>query len=300
MRALLVALMGHSMMCVVFLAHELSHGAILKRSRASYLLEVVLWGVMGVPATMWRRVHNEMHHAHASTLRDPDRFFVRAELDEPGGRLRWAYARFFMPHRQTSRLNPLVRLHFLTYVARHLLAVLYPSQQRPSIVTAKPDYRKGDRLRIALECLLILGWQVVIYLAVGRSALAWLWAGPGTLMVTSCFAMSYIWTNHYLHGLGERHDPLLDSTSVAVPRLLDTLHSQFSFHTEHHLFPTMSGRFYPMVSKILMSEFPDRYERLPCARAWEQLWLGEPFAAPPGREHDVPSGTSAPSGSSLR
>jgi fatty acid desaturase len=78
-----------------------------------------------------------------------------------------------------------------------------------------------------------------------------------------------------LHGLAELHDPLLGSTSVDVPPLLDRLHSNFSYHTEHHLFPSMSSDYYPLVSKILQERFPERYHRLSYREAWRKLWQGE-------------------------
>ena len=274
-RLALSATIGHSLTCMVFLAHELSHGAMMGRSTVRYLLEVFLWGLNMVPATMWRKLHNENHHAHANTLNDPDRYFRQCELDAPGGTLRRWYARYFMPHRLTSRWNLGVGFHFVTYILRHLATVFYPGAKRPAIVTFKPDYRSGDRWRIVFELACIVGLQVAIYFAAGQTLSGWLFAGPIALLFTSTYAMSYIWTNHYLHGLAELHDPLLGSTSIDVPPLLDRLHSNFSYHTEHHLFPSMSSDFYPLVSKILRERFPERYHRLSYREAWRKLWQGE-------------------------
>ncbi|MBL9122417.1 MAG: fatty acid desaturase [Planctomycetaceae bacterium] len=274
-RFLLSAVIGHSLMCLVFLAHELSHGGILRGSRLRYPLEVILWGMNVVPATMWRRIHNETHHVHANTLGDTDRYFRECELHEPGGTARRWYARWFMPHRLTSKWNLGVGFHFVTYIVRHLATVYLPGEHKLSIVTAKPHYRPGDKARILFELACIAAMQLVIYLAVGRSLTAYLFAGPVALLFTSTFAMSYIWTNHYLHGLHELHDPLVGSTSIVVPPLLDRLHSYFSYHTEHHLFPGMSARYYPLVSEILRQKFPERYHRITYREAWSQLWKGE-------------------------
>lgn len=275
------AIIGHSLTCLVFLAHELSHGGIMRGSRLRYPLEVFLWGLNLVPATMWRKLHNENHHVHANTLHDPDRYFRQSELDQSGGGWRRWYARFFMPHRLTSKWNLGVGFHFVTYIVRHLVTVFLPGDRRLAIVTAKPDYRPGDRRRILLELVCIAGFQFLIYLAVGRSVTAWLWAGPIALLFTSTYAMSYIWTNHYLHGLHEWHDPLVGSTSIEVPRFFDSLHSNFSYHTEHHLFPGMSSQYYPLVSEILRAQFPERYHRVTYRQAWKQLWRGEPFILEP-------------------
>jgi fatty acid desaturase len=89
--------------------------------------------------------------------------------------------------------------------------------------------------------------------------------------------MTYIWTNHYLHGVSHRHDPLLDSTSVAVPPLVDRIHGYFSYHTEHHLFPAMPSRHYPAVSRLLAQNYPDIYERIGISEAWTRLMHQEPY-----------------------
>lgn len=276
-RIALAAVIGHSLTCLVFLAHELSHGGIMRRNPLRYPLEVFLWGLNLIPATMWRKLHNENHHVHANTLNDPDRYFRRCEFDEPGGLWRRWYARLTMPHRFTSRWNLGVGFHFVTYIVRHLATVFYPGKRRPAIVTFKPDYRPADRWWILFELLCITGFQYLIYLAVGRSVVGWLCAGPIALLFTSTFAMSYIWTNHYLHGLHELHDPLLGSTSISVPKFFDKLHSNFSYHTEHHLFPGMNSEYYPLVGEILREQFPERYQRISYRQAWRQLWRGEPF-----------------------
>jgi fatty acid desaturase len=35
----------------------------------------------------------------------------------------------------------------------------------------------------------------------------------------------------------EVNDPLINSVSLRVPKILDVLHCNFSDHTEHHIFP---------------------------------------------------------------
>jgi fatty acid desaturase len=274
---LLAIVIGHSLMCMVFLAHELSHNTILRQPLLRYPLEVFLWGMNLIPATMWRRLHNQTHHIYSNTLRDPDRFFLKSELDAPDGRSRRWYTRLFFPHRLTSRWNLLVGFHFITYVLRHLLAVIYPRDLRPSVVTYKPSYTVKQRLHIVGEVIVIVAMQVGVYFAVGGDWLAYLFASPIAILFTSTFAMTYIWTNHYLHGLFEIHDPVAGSTSVEVPRLFDWLHSNFSYHTEHHLFPNVNADYYPLVSRLLIEYYPDRYHRLPMTEAWRLLWRGEPF-----------------------
>ena len=90
--------------------------------------------------------------------------------------------------------------------------------------------------------------------------------------------MVYIFTNHSKNPLCESNDPLASSTSVAVPHVFDKLHQNFSFHTEHHLFPGMSSEHYPLVSELLKKEFPERYHRRAIGEVWHQLWRNPMFA----------------------
>src|SRR5688500_319784 len=63
---------GHSMACLAFIAHELSHGSIMRSRAVIYPLELFFWGLNCIPPTVWRRVHNHGHHGHANSPLDPD------------------------------------------------------------------------------------------------------------------------------------------------------------------------------------------------------------------------------------
>ena len=273
-RLLVSAIIGHGLTCVVFLAHELSHGTILRKSRLRYVAELGLWGLNLIPVTMWVRLHNQTHHAHANAPGDPDRFYTTDELNSSALR-RW-YTRLFFPHGRTVRWNPLVGFHFLTYVGRHLIAVLYPGRSRPAVVTAKPAYTAWHRLWIAFETACIVAMQYAVYLAVGGHLELYVWASPVALLFTSTFAMSYIWTNHYLRPMSTARDSLATSTSIRVHRVFDRLHCNFSYHTEHHLFPNANSDYYPAMSALLRELYPSRYHRLDFRAAWRLLWAGEP------------------------
>src|SRR5262245_20724238 len=115
--AVLSLIIGHSLACIAFLSHELSHKAIVRHRSLRYPLEVFLWGVNLMPATLWQRIHNHSHHVYGNTIHDPDRYYLKSEMEPPDGRVvRW-YALLFLPHRHTPIWNPLVWLHFLTYIA---------------------------------------------------------------------------------------------------------------------------------------------------------------------------------------
>jgi len=266
--ALAALLTGHSVGCLLFVAHDLSHGSILRPGRARSLCELLFWGINLIPPTLWRCLHNRTHHRATNTVQDTDRAY-RAVESTPAVRL---YIRFFFPSRVTLRWNPFVLAHFVTYIARHLVAALLPARARPSIVTFRPAYTAAQRRAIVLELAAIAAMQVGVFHATGGEWGRYVFGMVLPLFVASSVAMLYVWTNHLLQPLRVEVDPLLASTSVIVPGWMNLLHDHFAFHSEHHVFPAMHPRHYPRVSELLAQHFPERYRRLPLADAWRQLW----------------------------
>lgn len=275
---------GHSFACIAFFAHELSHGAILRRGPVRSILQIFAWGVNLIPATLWDEVHNRVHHCHTNMACDPDRRW--AEVEARVGP--WAYTHALYPHSRTIRWNPLVFVQFLGYIVRNIIAAL--SGGHWGMLPASPSYTLRQRLRIASELLLMLAIQtLVLWLFTWNY---WKWVAVILLgqAVASAIVMSYVFTNHFLNPLQDENDPLAASTSVAVPRFVDWLHLHFSYHTEHHVFPAMDSRFTPLLSEKLQELFPDRYHRIPIGEAWRHLWLAKPFVAPAAKMGSEPSG----------
>lgn len=269
---LAAVVIGHSLACIAFVAHELSHNAVVRHRGLKYAISLAALGPNLVPPTMWNRLHNLTHHHHAGTARDPDRPFLECERVAA---TEW-YARLFYPARAKWR-NPLVLLHFVTYVSRNIATVFYPAGRKPAIMTSKPDYRRRERVVIAGEMVVIALMQYGVWRAVGRSWSNYVWASPAALGVASIVLMSYIFTNHFLNPIAHEHDPLAGSTSVIVPKWIDRLHGNFSYHTEHHLFPSINSDYYPLVSDALKAEAGDRYQQLPFGEAWRRLWQQDAF-----------------------
>jgi fatty acid desaturase len=263
---------GHSLACLGFAAHELSHNAIVRNRRAKYWLTLITFGFQCLPATMWNRLHNDAHHHHAGTPEDPDRPFLESERRPSTV----AYAALMYPSARVGS-NLLVFGHFIGYIARNVLSVFYPADKKPSIVTSKPAYRPRERRLIALELLAIAALQYGIWMASGRTWWNYTWASIVPLIVSSAVLMSYIFTNHFLNPITHTHDPIAGSTSVIVPKLFDVLHFNFSYHTEHHLFPSLNSDYYPLVSDLLKVEARGRYHQLPFGEAWRRLWLQDAF-----------------------
>lgn len=266
-------LIGHSIACLGFLAHDVSHHAVVRSRLATRMLELLLFGVNVIPPTVWRRVHNQTHHVETNTLNDPDRAFLAAERTRPTE----FYTHIFYPGGIRRRTKLFVFFHFIAYIARNVWASLLWGGVKPAIVPFKPLYTSRQRLAVFTEIAWLAGLQVGIWHLVGGDWARYLWATPAALLVASSVVMAYVFTNHFLNPLCEHTDPLIGSTSVIVPRWIDWLHDNFSYHTEHHVFPGMNPRHFPAVSRLLAEHFPERYQRIPFREAWRRLWAQDEF-----------------------
>lgn len=266
-------IIGHSLGCLGFLAHDVSHGSVIREATPRWLLEMLLFGLNGTTPTVWRRVHNQTHHAETNTVLDPDRPFRRNEAT-------WKtilYNRVFYPNDRSPLRQALWMFHLVAYIARNTISALLPGQLKLSVVPYKPTYCNAQKISLLVETLIVVLINVVIWHAVGGDWWRYLWASPIAMLGASSLLMLYIFTNHFLNPLYERTDPVVGSTSVIVPRWMDWLHDYFSYHTEHHLFPSMGARHYPKVCRLLQEHFPERYNRIPLREAWERLWRQDEF-----------------------
>lgn len=266
---------GHSLACAAFVAHEISHNAVVRNRPIKYLLELLIFGLNVLPPTMWNRLHNDAHHGHANTPTDPDRPYLESERTRATG---W-YTAWLYPSDEIWPGNILVLAHFVSYITRNVASVFYRADRKPAIITHKPAYRPAERRGVAVELVVIAWMQYGVYVAVGRSMSAYLWASPIALVVTSAVIMAYVFTNHFLNPISQTHDPLSGTTSVQVPAWVDRVHSHFSYHTEHHLFPALNSDFYPAVSAALKDTAPETYHQLPIVEAWRRLWAQPRYRA---------------------
>ena len=268
---------GHSLGCIGFLAHDLAHGSMVPHRPTALALERVFWGLVLISATVWRRVHNQSHHAHFNTVLDPDRMFL---AEERRAATVW-YVRIFYPNAETFPWNPLVLLHLAAYVGRNTVTALLPGKSKLAVVPAKAAVHPGDRRAIVADLVVIAGLQALLWLLTGRQTAVYAAMLAATCAVTSALSMAYIFTNHFTDPLLAEPDLLHGTTSVIVPAWVDRLHSNFSYHTEHHLFPGLNSDYYPVVSAQLARAFPDSYSRIPIREAWRRLWRNAMFLPPP-------------------
>jgi fatty acid desaturase len=255
-----------SMNQLLFYAHDLSHRTIITNRYLLYPTELLVFSLLLIPPTLWRKVHGS-HHAHTNAMDDPDRRFVDSELT-PLGKL----AAVLLFPTKVLRFFPAYMLYWVVFPLRHgITGLFYPGKGLPPFATAKPRYTVQDRLWIAFETGVVIAVQYSIYKIV-RHGYAYFWVSIIPLLVSSLVVSWYELTNHGLKPIGDGNDILEATTTVTVPELCNRLHSNFSYHTEHHLFPTMNPRYYPLVSALFREHFPDRYHRVPIGTAWRGLW----------------------------
>jgi fatty acid desaturase len=254
---------GNSASILSFYAHDASHRSITTNKFLLYPTELVLWSIILVPASLWRRLHGT-HHAETNGDLDPDRRFLAHELT-PVGRI--AAAMMFPNH--TMRWGFLYLAYWLAFPLRHAIAMLYPGGRKPDFVTAKPRWTRGEKISIGCEALGIVAFQFALSKFTHG---AYVWVGILPVLVTSAVVSWYFFTNHGLKPIDDGHDVLAASTSVIVPELFNRLHSNFAYHTEHHLFPTMNPKYYPLVGALFRKRFPEHYHCIPISQAWAGLW----------------------------
>jgi fatty acid desaturase len=267
-----------------FLGHNLSHRTIVTNRYLLYPTELVLWSLLFIPVTLWRRLHNA-HHVHLNSDGDPDRAFLTS--DRGLGPILTTILLY--PNRFT-RYNPLCLLFFVAYPVRHLIAAVF-SLSSSSFVAANPITSTRDKITILLEVLFMVALQgVIAYFTSG----AYIWAAVVPGVAASAVSSWYFYTNHRLQKFHHSDDVVASTTSVAVPYICDILHSNFSYHTEHHLFPAMNSKYYPMVGKLLQAQFPDRYHRVSMATAWSALWRIPILLSPDGNNAPAPEAEDQP------
>ncbi|MFO1519006.1 MAG: acyl-CoA desaturase [bacterium] len=251
-------LLGMTYGSLSFLGHETLHGSTFKAKWAQDLVGYCAFFIYCFTPTLWRVWHNQVHHVNTNVPDiDPDSY----------GTL----------HR--FRKIPLAKFQFKTGVGSgnilsaffYFYRFTYHSQIVLWLISRKypKEFRKLNRRRATLESLGIMAFWVALGVWAG-----WKGALFGIVIpmaLANAILMSYISTNHFLRPLTTIDEPVDHSMSVTSPRWVDFIHLNFSYHVEHHYFPTMSPRFAPLVRRSLQKHAPDRYLAPPHWKAI--LWL---------------------------
>ncbi|HET7505465.1 MAG TPA: fatty acid desaturase [Kofleriaceae bacterium] len=248
---------GCSMGGVTFVAHEALHGGVVRGRLALRVLGWLGFLPFVVSPQLWVAWHNRVHHNHCGERGvDPDMYPTIEEYRAS------SKARIMADHFGLGRRR-------LAGIASLLFGFTGQSQQilwkarRTGILPAHLHRRAIVETLAGVSV-----WTAVGFL-VGPLPFVFVYVIP--IIVANAIVMMFILTNHNLSPLSPINDPLVNSLSVRLPRVLEWLTLDFGFHVEHHLFPTMSHRGGRLVREALRARFPERYQSLTLPEAIRRL-----------------------------
>lgn len=265
----LAAIMGNSIIVLLFSSHDLMHGSVLKKSRLTYPIAFLGLSMLFMPPTQWKSLHNLVHHNNTNSLADPDRNYLYQQPDTWG---KWIQ-NLFVPSVEVNPVWLIVGMagSWFVHNFRNVSSVLLFNDKSVDYVPAAFTVSPKDRLTIAFECLGILGIHASILFYLGFHPLKVALAYFLPIALGHAGAMFYIFTNHMGCRMTSINDPLINSMSLRVPKIFDLLHLNFSYHTEHHIFPSINSDYYPMVQELLKIHYPGRMNLIDAGEAWQLL-----------------------------
>ncbi|PYZ92293.1 acyl-CoA desaturase [Salipaludibacillus keqinensis] len=248
-------IIGTSFAAMGFLGHEILHGTVVRKAwLRNFLGAVFFWPLVTGPR-LWRKWHNMTHHVHTQDEEnDPDTWLSKDKVDR-SPLLRWIY-----------RLPFSVRA-FFEFLSLSFTFTLHST--RMFFIYVK-EFKVEKRWAVWMQ--FVLPWVTWIGLMFFVGLTNWLFIFLVPLLIANAIVMGYISTNHRLNPQVEVNDPLANSLSVTVPKWINVLHFNFSYHTEHHLFPSMSSKYYPLVKEQIKKKWPDLYHEMPMTSALKALW----------------------------
>jgi fatty acid desaturase len=251
---LLVSLvMGASFAGLTFVGHEALHGALVRNVRLRRGVGRLGFFPFAVSPRLWEAWHNRVHHGHTNEAGvDPDAY---PTLEE--------YNRSPAVRRVTDWLAPGRRR--VSGVFSLLVGFTIQSTHMLLVARRRKFLSPADHRVALLETG--VSWAAIAALAYWLGPMGFLLAFGIPLVVGNSIIMSFILTNHTLNPHTDVNDPLLNSLTVTGPRIVEWLTLGFGFHVEHHLFPSVSGRYGRELGAVVRRLWPDRYQELSQVRA---------------------------------
>jgi fatty acid desaturase len=248
-------ILGFSFASMGFLGHEILHGTVVKTPWLRDFLGAIAFWPLSTGPKLWRMWHNSTHHVHTQDEDlDPDSWWTMKRL---------ANSKFL---RGIYRL-PFQTRALISFISLSFTFTLHSTKMfKRFIKQFKPENRPIVWLQF------ILPWTLWISLLFIMGPAKWFFAFLLPVLIANFIVMSYISTNHRLNPLTPVNDPLANSLTVTVPKWVDFLHFNFSYHTEHHLFPSISPKHYPLVKKHIKEMWPERYHEMPLLQALASLY----------------------------
>jgi fatty acid desaturase len=270
---------GHSFAGCAFVGHETMHGAVVRSRGWRTLIGWICFLPFTMSPRLWVAWHNKTHHGNTmSEERDPDAYPTLAVYRTS----------------RAARFADFVSLGVRRWWGVLTLLVGFTGQSSQMLWrwSKTTDSLTPEERRLAvLETL--AGFAFWIALAVAIGPLKFIFAFGIPLIVANVVVVSYILTNHSLSPLTDVNDPLVNSLTVTVPRFVERLHLNFGLHVEHHLFPSMSSAYAPLVRAELLARWPERYQSMSLWRALGRLARTPRIYGSPTRLHDPRTGIEA-------
>lgn len=252
---ILALVIGFSFSSMGFLGHEILHGTVVRTPWLRNFLGAVFFWPLCTGPRLWRKWHNIEHHVHTQDeIKDPDawptvnkatqNFIVRAVYKLPLS-VRSLFGFFFLAIQFSLHSSNMFKLYIKEFTGKN---------------------------RAAVVMQLVLPWASWIGLLLLIGPVKWFFAFLLPLLIANMIVMGYISTNHRLNPLVDVNDPLANCLTVTVPKWVDVLHFNFSYHTEHHLFPAMNPKYYPLVKEEILKQWPERYHQMSLPRALITLY----------------------------
>lgn len=257
---ILAVVIGHSLGCMGFLAHDIAHGGAIKNLILRDVLSGIGFSPYWISPRLWRRWHNADHHGHTQIEGvDPDHLFTIEDY-KSNPILRMLY-----------RMSPVLRN---IVIAASFTFRMTQQQLRMVFVYVKSS-KTGpwEKAVIISQTAFALALWIGVPLAIGGSHLL-IWGYLVPLLVANAMVISYIATNHFLNPLADENDILGTSLTVTLPkglRWLDPWHQYFGAHVAHHLFPQAPARSTRLIEEKTRELFPDRYHSMSIFRALKLL-----------------------------
>ncbi|QHE51859.1 acyl-CoA desaturase [Pontibacillus sp. HMF3514] len=246
---------GFSFAGLGFLGHEILHGTVVRKPWLRDILGAIAFFPLTTGPKLWRKWHNMEHHVHTQhEENDPDAWPTLEKISKMKA-FRWVY-----------RLPFSVRA-FFSFAS---LTVQFTAHSMKMFTMYIKEFKPKTQPKVWLQ--IALPWATWISLIFVMGLEKWVFAFLIPLLIANFIVMAYISTNHRLNPLVPVNDPLANSLTVTVPKWVDVIHFNFSYHTEHHLFPGMSPKYYPLVKKHIKEMWPERYHEMPMGKALKALW----------------------------
>lgn len=248
-------ILGFSFASMGFLGHEILHGTVVRKAWLRDLTGGIAFFPLSTGPRLWRKWHNMTHHVHTQDEeKDPDAW-PTIEQFAKSGVLKGIYK---------------LPLSVRGFLGMAFLAITFTFHSIRMFKRFITEFKPDKRFSVWMQ--LLVPWAVWIGLLFLIGPLKWLFAFLIPLLIGNFIVMAYIATNHRLNPLTPVNDPLANSLTVTVPKWVDVLHFNFSYHTEHHLFPGMSSKYYPLVKAELKKHWADRYHEMPMLQALAALY----------------------------